>query len=139
MMFLSKKVVSDTVTWSGPTRLVTHPNPNDADPRTINLLDVSETPIGKAGDDRGHELCEAEGTHQRIRRTFHEEESMGASDEDERLRNNGDLEVDNCVQLFIIVVDLTRVGVQMDVELALEEVRLEDHDNKDDPLQAIRT
>jgi len=64
---------------------------------------------------------------------------MGASDEDERLRNNGDLEVDNCVQLFIIVVDLTRVGIQMDVELALEEVRLEDHDNKDDPIQAIRT
>ena len=64
---------------------------------------------------------------------------MGTSNEDERLRNNGDLEVDDGVQFLIIVVDLTRRGIQMNVEFALEEVRLEDHYNKDDPIQAIRT
>jgi len=38
----------------------------------------------------------------------------------------------------LIVVYLIRRGIQMGMELALEEVRLEDHDNKDDPIQAIR-
>ena len=36
------------------------------------------------------------------------------------------------------MVYLTGQGIQMDVELGLEEVRLEDHDNKDDPIQVIR-
>ena len=37
---------------------------------------------------------------------------MGAGDEDERLRNNGDLEVvDDAVQLLTIVVYLTRWGM----------------------------
>jgi len=53
---------------------------------------------------------------------LHEEESMGASDEDEHLRNNGNLDIDSGVQLLIIVVYLTRRGIRMDVELALEEV-----------------
>ena len=133
MMFLSKKVVSDIVTWSGPTRLVTHPNPNDADPRTINLLDVSETPIGKAGDDRGHELCEAEGTHQRIRRTLHEEEPVGASNEDKSLRDDGDLEVDDRVKLRVVVVDMMGRRIETDMELPLEEVRLKDNDDENNP------
>jgi len=64
---------------------------------------------------------------------------MSASDEDKRLRNNGDLQVDDGVQLVIIVVDRTRRVIQFDVELVLEEARLEDHDNKDNPMQAIRT
>jgi len=43
----------------------------------------------------------------------------------------GNLEVDNGMQFPIIVVQLTRWGIQMDMELMQEEVRLEDHDNKD--------
>ena len=50
----------------------------------------------------------------------------------------GNLEVDDGVQFLIIVVRLTRWGIQMDVELTWEEVRLEDHNNKDNPIQAIR-
>jgi len=42
------------------------------------------------------------------------------------------------VQGLTIVVYLTGQGIQMDVELGLEEVRLKDHDNKDDPIQVIR-
>jgi len=42
------------------------------------------------------------------------------------------------VQGLTIVVYLTGQGIQMDVELGLEEVRLEDHNNKDDPIQVIR-
>ena len=38
----------------------------------------------------------------------------------------------------LIVVHLIRQGIQMGVELALEEVQPEDHDNKDDLIQAIR-
>ena len=70
---------------------------------------------------------------------FHEESSTGASDklEDECLRKDSDLEVDNGVQLLTILVDLTRRGIQVDVELVLEEVRLEDGDNKDYPIQVF--
>ena len=54
---------------------------------------------------------------------------MRAGDENERLRDDCNLEVDNAVQLFIIVVNLARRRIQVGVELVLEEVRLEDHDN----------
>lgn len=64
---------------------------------------------------------------------------MRTSNENERLRDNGNLKVDDGVQLPVIVVDLARGGIQMDVELPLEEVRLKDDDNKNDPMQAIRT
>lgn len=64
---------------------------------------------------------------------------MGASDEDESLRDNGNLEVDDSMQLLVIVVDLVRGRIQVDMELPLEEVRFEDHNNKNDPAQAIRT
>lgn len=39
---------------------------------------------------------------------------------DEHLRNNGGLEVDGRVQVLIIAVNLTRQGVQTDVELVVE-------------------
>jgi len=63
---------------------------------------------------------------------------MGASDENECLRNDGDLKVDDGVQLLIIVVDLVGGRIQMDMELALEEVRLEDDYNENDPTREIR-
>ncbi|SRR6266571_6350492 len=125
--------MSEPVIWSGLTSLVTHPDPNDTDPSTRNLLDVGETPIGEAGDDRGHELRQAEGSHQCIRRTFHKEEPVGASNEDERLGDNGNLEIDNRVKLLVVVVDLTSRRVEVDMELPLEEVRLKDNDDENDP------
>jgi hypothetical protein len=39
--------------------------------------------------------------------------------------------------LLVIVVDLAGWGIQMNVELSLEKVRLEDHDNKNDPIQEL--
>lgn len=62
---------------------------------------------------------------------------MRASDENERLRDDGNLEVDDGVQLLVIVVDLAGWGIQMNVELSLEKVRLKDHDNKNDPIQEL--
>ena len=46
--------------------------------------------------------------------------------------------VDDGAQGPTIVVYLTGQGIQMDVELGLEEVQLEDHNNKVDPIQVIR-
>ena len=96
---------------------------------------MGETPISEASDDRGHELRQAEGTHQCIRRTLHEEERMGASNKDERLRDNGNLEVDDRVKLLVVMVNVTRRRVEVDMELPLEEVRLKDNDNENDPTQ----
>ena len=65
---------------------------------------------------------------------------MGASDKNECPKNNCDPEVDDGapsgVQLLVVAV---RRGIQMVIKLALEEVRLEDHSNKDGPIQAVRT
>lgn len=120
------------MTWSGVTTPVTHPNPNDADPRAINLLDVREAPVGEAGDERGHELRQDEGTHQRIRRTLHKEEPVRASNEDEGLGDNGNLEVYDRVKLRVVVVKVTRLRIETDMELPLEEVRLNDNDDEND-------
>jgi len=73
------------------------PNPNNANPGTRNLLDVCESKIGKTGDDRRDKLRQAERAHQRKRGTLHEEKSMRASDENERLRDDCNLEVDDGV------------------------------------------
>ena len=80
-------------------------------------------------------MRQAEGTHQRERRTFHKEEPVGASNKDERLRDNGNLEVDDRVKLLIVVVNLTRRRVEVDMELSLEEVRLEDDDDENNTMQ----
>ena len=90
----------------------TYANPNNANPICRDLLDIGKAPIGETGDDRSYKPRQAEGSHQRIRRTLHEAESMGASDKDKHLRNNGDLEVvDDAVQLLTIVAYLTRWGM----------------------------
>ena len=120
------------------TREKIYPNPNDTNPTTGDFLDIREAPIGKASNDRGHKLRQTERTHQCVRWTLHKEESMRASYEDQRLRNYGNLKIDDHVQLLVVMVNLTRGGIQMDVELALEEIRLEDYDNENDPMQTIR-
>lgn len=84
-------------TWHEQMERKSYPNPNNANPATRNLLDVCESPISKTGNDRGDKLGQAECAHQRKRRTLHEEKSMRASDENERLRDDCNLEVDNGV------------------------------------------
>ena len=85
-------------------------------------------------------MRQTESTHQCKRRTLHEEKSVGTGDENEGLRDDCNLEVNYGMQLLVIVVDMATIGdtVEMGVELILEEVRLEDHDNKNDPTQTIR-
>lgn len=84
-------------TWHEQMEKKSYPNPNYANPGTRNLLDVCESPIRKTGDDRGDKLRQAECTHQRKRWTLHEKKSMRASDENECLRDDCNLEVDNGV------------------------------------------
>lgn len=83
--------------WHEQMERKSYPNPNNANPGTRNLLDVCESPIGKTGDDRGDKLRQAECAHQRKRGTLHEEKSMRASNENERLRDDRNLEVDDGV------------------------------------------
>lgn len=78
-------------------------------------------------DNRRDELCEEEGTEQGSRGTLHEEERVRTRDEDERLRDLGDLEVDDHVDLLVVVVD--DVG---DAKLVREEGGLDDDDIEDD-------
>lgn len=109
------------------------PHPHDPDPAARNLMNVREAPVREARDDRGDELREAEGAHERVRGTFHEEEAVRARDEDEGLRDDGDLEVDDHVQLVVVVRDGRATGVlEVDAELVLEERRLDDDDDEDD-------
>ena len=64
---------------------VTYPNPNNPNPTAGNGTDLGEAPVPVSGNDGRDELGNAEGDEQGSRGTFHKEESMGASDEDERL------------------------------------------------------
>ena len=58
---------------------------------------------------------------------------MGASNEDKSLRDDGDLEVDDRVKLRVVVVDMMGRRIETDMELPLEEVRLKDNDDENNP------
>lgn len=58
---------------------------------------------------------------------------MGASNEDESLRDDSDLEIDDRVKLRVVVVDMMRRRIETDMELPLEEVRLKNNDDENDP------
>ena len=101
-------------------------------------MDISEAPVGVDGDDRRDKLGQAEREHESVGRALHEEEAVLTRDEDERLRDDGDLEVDDRVQLRVVRVD-GEVHREAGTELALEEGRLLDDDNKGDPESIVST
>ena len=107
----------------------TYPDPNDSNPSTRNSLNLCETPITKARNDRRDELRDTERYDQSRRRTFHEEETMRTSDEDQSLRDDGNLEVYNHVQFGVVGGDGEN-SVQLDMESILEEGSLHDNDNQ---------
>lgn len=101
-------------------------------------MDICEAPIGKTGNDRRNELRKAECNKQRRRRAFHKEEAVRASDEDERLRDDGDLQVHYHMQLRVVVVlGLARASRQVHLELPLEECRLENDNDKRNAIQGV--
>ena len=101
-------------------------------------MNLREAPVTVRGNDRRHKLGNAEGTHECERRALHEEEAVRTGDEDERLRDDGDLEVDDRVQLPVVRVDGEGRG-ERDAELVLEERGLLDDDNKGDPERSLAT
>jgi len=40
------------------------PNPDDTDPRRIDMFNISESPIGKSGNDRRNQLSNDESPHE---------------------------------------------------------------------------
>lgn len=95
------------------------PNPDDSDPSTRDTSDVGEAPVSVSGNNRGDQLSDTESTHKRIRRSLGPRRSVRSSDEDKRLRDDGDLEVDNHVSSVVVDVGSCN-GV--DTESVLEEV-----------------
>lgn len=103
-------------------------------------MDIGETPITVHGDDRGDELGETEGGEQSHRGALHEEETVRPSDEDERLGNDRNLEVDDRVQdTVVVVVRLDSLILEVDAELVVEERGLDADSNKNDPTQNKRS
>ena len=117
---------------STPKRTETYPNPDDTNPATRDGLDLREAPVAVCGDDRRDELRNAEGTHEGERRTLHEEEAVRTRDEDEGLRDDGNLEVDDRVELGVVVVLRGRVSAagEGDAELVVEPGRADDDRNE---------
>jgi len=108
------------------------PDPDDTNPSTGYSVDLGEAPVTEASDDGRDELSNTEGNHQGGRGTLHEEEAVRTGDEDESLGDDGDLEVDNHVELTIVGIDRGSGKVlEGDTELVLEEVGLKDHNDKD--------
>ena len=92
-------------------------------------MNLREGPVCVSSNDGGDELCNTESTHQGVGRSLHEEEAMRTGDEDEHLRDDGDLEVDDHVQLRVVRLG-TRDALRArdgDAELVVEEVRLDDN------------
>lgn len=106
-----------------------YPNPDDTDPSSRYTVHISEAPVTISSNDRGNELGYTERTHESERGTFHEEESMRTSHEDQSLRDNSNLQVNDSVKLFIVGID--RRSKQSNPELVLEEVGLQDDNDKD--------
>ena len=112
-------------------RKVTYPDPDNSDPTARDSTDVSEAPVSVCGDDRGNKLCDTEGKEQGDGGTLHEEESVRTGDEDESLGNDRDLKVDDHVEHAIVGRWDTRRVLELDTKLALEEIGLQDDDDKD--------
>ena len=104
----------------------TYPNPDDTNPTTRDTVNISEAPVGVHGDDRRDELSKAERGEEGHRRTLHEKESVRTRDEDEGLRDDGNLEVDDRMKTAVVVVRrLDRAVLEDDTELVVEESRLD--------------
>lgn len=56
-------------------------------------MNLREAPVTVDSDDGRNELGNAEGTHESERGSLHEEEAVRTRDEDERLRDDRDLQV----------------------------------------------
>jgi hypothetical protein len=97
-----------TVKWEEPNEV---PYPDNSDPSAGDACDLREWPVTESSDDGGDELGDTEGNEERIGWPFHEEEAVRASDEDEGLRDDGDLEVDDHVNDRIIGVLFRAPGI----------------------------
>ena len=98
-------------------------------------MNVGEAPVTVGGNDGRDKLRDAEGTHESERRALHEEPAVRTRDEDEGLRDDGDLEVDDRVQLGVVVVARGGDGASRegDTELAVEPVGTDADGNESDP------
>lgn len=67
-------------------------------------MNLGEAPVTVCSNNGGNELSQTEREHQGEGRALHEEEAMRTGDEDESLRDNGNLEVDDHVKLRVIVI-----------------------------------
>lgn len=94
------------------------PDPDNTDPATRDGGDVGEVPVSEASNDRRNELGDTESNHERNRWSLHPGESVGSSDKDERLRDDGNLKVNDHVALRVIAV----LANGVDVESVLEEL-----------------
>lgn len=109
------------------------PDPDDTDPSSRDSPDVGEAPVTVSGDDRRDQLSNSEGNQESSRGAFHEEEAVRTGDEDQSLRDDGNLEVDNHVELRVVGLD--GEFLERDTEPVLEESSLHDNDHQGDSRQ----
>jgi hypothetical protein len=115
----------------GETKYKTYPDPDNTDPAAGDTVDLGEAPVGVGSDDGRDKLSNGEGTEESVRRALHEEEAVRTGDEDERLRDNGNLEVDDHVNARVVhILSFARRSRVLDAELVLEEGRLHDNENE---------
>jgi len=117
------------------TKKNTYPNPNNTNPATTNTLDLRKAPITIRSNNRADQLGNAECNHERRTGPFHEEEAVRTSDEDQRLRDDSDLEVDDHVQHR--VVRGGHLGVESHAKLVLEEGGFHDDDDEGDAVSKL--
>jgi len=111
---------------------VTYPDPNISNPTTGNGTGVSGAPVSIRDDDEGDKLGSVECDNQGDRRTLHEEESIRASDEDQGLGNDRNLEVGDHAKHAIVGEWDTWPVFKVDAKRILGECSPQDDDCEDD-------
>ncbi|KAI9252286.1 hypothetical protein BDA99DRAFT_177685 [Phascolomyces articulosus] len=111
------------------------PDPNNTSPIPTTATHISEAPVGIDGNEGSNQLSNNESGHQVNRWTFHEEPAAGTSDENQTLRHNRNLQVDDRVVNMIIdpiIGTGTRVFStgQFNTKLIMEESGVE-HDSSE--------
>jgi hypothetical protein len=115
----------------------TYPDPDNTNPTARNGFDVGEAPVSVGSDDGGNQLSDTKGTHECDGWAFHEEESVRTSNEDESLRDHGNLEVDNHVELGVVGVN--RGSLKTNAKLVLEESGLDANADKSNTISKSET
>ena len=101
-------------------------------------MNLGKAPVTESSNDGRHKLSETECNHEGNRRSLDPRRSVRSGDKDQSLGDDGDLEVNDRVHLWVVGKGSAqfvhaRGTIDGHTKLVLEERRLDDNDDEHDP------